>query len=160
MLGWEGGLLNNHFLISKFQTLEDTDGQMEMLVVPFLFISQPSFSFSKMLMKKLPVQVIYFSFLWSRVEVGNKYSLIKIPSFKFTFMLEIELSAFFSALYSPKYSTLICRSSFDVCWIKLQTNLICFINIRYWISLQNLYTSFTIWSLDIVGLYNLFSSFA
>ena len=98
MLGWEGGLLNNHFLISKFQTLEDTDGQMEMLVVPFLFISQSSFSFSKMLMKKLPVQVIYFSFLWSRVEVGNKYSLIKIPSFKFTFMLEIELSAFFSAL--------------------------------------------------------------
>ena len=102
---------------------------------------------------------IYFSFLWSRVEVGNKYSLIKIPSFKFTFMLEIELLAFFSALYSTKYSTLICRLSFDVCWIELQTNLICFINIRYWIYLQNLYTSFTIWSLDIVGLYNLFSSF-
>ena len=131
-----------------------------MLVVPFSFINQSSFScFCKRLMKKLLVQVIYFSFLWSRVEVGNKYSLIKIPSFKFTFMLEIELLAFFSALYSTKYSTLICRLSFDVCWIELQTNLICFINIRYWIYLQNLYTSFTIWSLDIVGLYNLFSSF-
>ena len=47
--------------------------------------------------------------------MGNKYSLIKIPSFKFTFMLEIELLAFFSALYSTKYSTLICRLSFDVC---------------------------------------------
>ena len=131
-----------------------------MLVVPFSFINQSSFScFCKRLMKKLLVQVIYFSFLWSRVEVGNKYSLIKIPSFKFTFMLEIELLAFFSALYSTKYSTLICRLSFDVCWIELQTNLICFINIRYWIYLQNLYTSFTMWSLDIVGLYNLFSSF-
>lgn len=131
-----------------------------MLVVLFSFINPSSFScFCKRLMKKLLVQVIYFSFLWSRVEVGNKYSLVKIPSFKFTFMLEIELLAFFSALYSTKYSTLICRLSFDVCWIELQTNLICFINIRYWIYLQNLYTSFTIWSLDIVGLYNLFSSF-